>query len=357
MKEQEDYQTKKLISLGKRQGYLVYSDIYDNLPHITDNEQLDAIITMLEGLHIRVFQDTPSEDQLAMMGIEQIPEDEDIDESEAAAQLSSVDKEGYRTSDPVRMYMREMGLVDLLSRQDEVDIAKRIEEGSGMVVKCLARYPEAAALILEAYDKYKSGEIRLNEIISGFSDGELEEVPPSNIGSMLNEEQQEEILEAVPEDEELGEEEAVISEVDEGPNPEQAAVYFDELREQFHAAMDSLRKHGRSSEQTVLLLDAMSASFLKLKLTSRQIDKLTHHFRQLRDHIREFERSIMQICIDKAHIERKLFIETFPGQETDIQWLDNLIAKHGKKLDISRLEENMQEIKALQTKLATFELE
>ncbi len=115
-----------------------------------------------------------------------------------------------------------------------------------------------------------------------------------------------------------------IVEADDGPNPEQAKIYFDELRENFNNAMKALKENGRTSKGTIELLDIMSDSFLKLKLTSRQVDKLTRHFRQLRNHIREFERTIMRLCIEKARIPRKLFIDTFPGQETDLNWLDEL---------------------------------
>jgi RNA polymerase primary sigma factor len=130
-----------------------------------------------------------------------------------------------------------------------------------------------------------------------------------------------------------------------------------ELQINFENAMISLKEHGRTSSKTIELLEIMSESFLKLKLTSRQVDRLTRHFRQLRNHIREFERNIMRICIEKARIPRKLFIDTFPGQETDIEWLATLISKQGKKLDLARIEEYEEEIKRLQTRLLAFEVE
>ncbi len=137
----------------------------------------------------------------------------------------------------------------------------------------------------------------------------------------------------------------------------QAKIYFDDLRDKFEQAMLSLKEKGRNNPQTVTLLEIMSDSFLKLKLTSRQVDRLTRHFRHLRNHIREFERSIMRLCIEKARIPRKLFIDTFPGQETDLKWLDGLVEKHAKKLDLSRIEEFTNEIIRIQSKLASFEIE
>lgn len=349
--EQQRSQITNVISLGKNQNYLTYAQINDLLPNIVDTEHFDVIISMLEGMNIKVFELPPSDDELALLGnTEEAPEDIE----EAAAVLASVDKETGRTTDPVRMYMREMGTVELLTREGEIRIAKRIEEGIYQVLKSLAGYPETVQLVLEDYQRVLAEEMRLNEIISGFSDIE-EEAPPANIGSLLEEDQEDTIAAADISDDDDGD--GAIAEVDEGPNLEQAQSYFDELQTNFNLAMESLKLHGRTSKKTVELLDTMSESFLKLKLTSRQVDKLTRHFRQLRNHIREFERNIMRLCIEKARIPRKLFIDTFPGQETDLQWLDTLITKHEKKLEIARISEFTEEIKHLQTRLAAFEKE
>ena len=354
--EQQRSQITKVISLGKDQNYLTYSQINDLLPNIVDTEHFDVIISMLEGMNIKVFEQPPSDDELALLGnTEEAPEDVE----EAAAVLASVDKETGRTTDPVRMYMREMGTVELLTREGEIRIAKRIEEGIYQVLKSLANYPETVHLVLEDYARVLAEEMRLNEIISGFSDAD-DEAPPANIGSMLEDVQQDEATDAdtttdIGDDDEDGD--GGIVEVDEGPKLEQAKAYFDELQENFDKAMTSLKKNGRTSKKTVELLATMSESFLKLKLTSRQVDKLTRHFRQLRNHIREFERNIMRLCIERARIPRKLFIDTFPGQETDQKWLDNLITKQSKKLDLGRVNEYADEIKHLQTRLAAFELE
>ncbi|KTC98300.1 RNA polymerase sigma factor RpoD [Legionella erythra] len=354
--EQQRSQITRVISLGKEQNYLTYAQINDLLPNIVDTEHFDVIISMLEGMNIKVFELPPSEDELALLGnTEEAPEDVE----EAAAVLASVDQETGRTTDPVRMYMREMGTVELLTREGEIRIAKRIEEGIYQVLKSLAHYPETVQLVLEDYDRVQVEEMRLSEIISGFADLE-EEAPASSIGSMLDESQQEAILEEAVDvdlDEESEDGEGGLGEADDGPNPEQAKIYFDDLRACYETAMTSLRSKGRTNAKTLEHLEAMSDSFLKLKLTSRQVDKLTRHFRQLRNHIREFERTIMRLCIEKARIPRKLFIDTFPGQETDMNWLDDLISKQGKKLDMTRIEENAEEIKRLQAKLASFEEE
>jgi RNA polymerase primary sigma factor len=354
MSEQDQQRITKVISLGKDQNYLTYAQINDLLPNIVDTEHFDVIISMLEGMNIKVFEQPPSDDELALLGnTEEAPEDVE----EAAAVLASVDKETGRTTDPVRMYMREMGTVELLTREGEIRIAKRIEEGIYQVLRSLANYPETVQLVLEDYERVLVEEMRLNEIISGFADIE-EEAPPSNIGSMLDESQQDDPTDTtvLPEDDsEDGE--GVISGVDDGPNLEQAKAYFDELQTCFAAAMASLKEYGRTTSKTVELLTLMSESFLKLKLTSRQVDKLTKHFRELRNHIREFERNIMRLCIEKARIPRKIFIETFPGQETDLTWLETLIKKHENKLELSRIAEQSEEIKQLQSRLLSFEQE
>ncbi|KTD80470.1 RNA polymerase sigma factor RpoD [Legionella waltersii] len=352
--EQQSSQITKVISLGKEQGYLTYSQINDLLPNIVDTEHFDVIISMLEGMNIKVFEVPPGEDEIALLlNTEEVPDIE-----EAAMVLASVDKETGRTTDPVRMYMREMGTVELLTREGEIRIAKRIEEGIYQVLKSLAHYPETVQLVLDDYDRFIAEEIRLNEIISGFSDVDEEIAPPTSIGSMLDEEQQESaLLDVDEEDEEGGGDGDGLPDVDDGPNPEQAKEYFDELRNTFTIAIKALKEHGRTNKKTVELLDTMSESFLKLKLTSRQVDKLTRHFRQLRNHIREFERSIMKLCIEKARIPRKLFIDTFPGQETDLAWLDTIISKQAKKLDLPRIEEYREEILRLQSRLASFEEE
>ena len=350
--EQQSSQITKVISLGKEQGYLTYSQINDLLPNIVDTEHFDVIISMLEGMNIKVFELPPGEDELALLlNTEEVPDIE-----EAAMVLASVDKETGRTTDPVRMYMREMGTVELLTREGEIRIAKRIEEGIYQVLKSLAHYPETIQLVLEDYQRFQAQEIRLNEIISGFADGEEEIAPAASIGSMLDETQQEDLILGDEEDEE-SDQEGSLSEVDDGPNPEQAQIYFDELQGYYEHAVALAKEHGRTHARTNKAVEAMSESFLKLKLTSRQVDRLTRHFRQLHNQIREFERSIMRLCIEKAKIPRKLFIDTFPGQETDVSWLDLIISKNAKKLDLNRIEENREEILRIQSRLISFEVE
>lgn len=355
--DQQHSELTKVINLGREQNYLTHAQINDLLPNITDTEHFDVITSMLESMNIKVFEVSPSEDELALLGnTEEIPEDVD----EAAALLASVDKETGRTTDPVRMYMREMGTVELLTREGEIKIAKRIEEGIYQVLKSLALYPETVELILADYDRVLADEIRLSDIINGFTDSlEDEEAPPSNIGSMLEDLPQDEVVDSVAiNDDELVEDVTTsLVDTEDGPNPEQAKAYFNELRINFNNAMQALRADGRTKDSTVLLLNTMSDSFLKLKLTSRQVDRLIRHFRELRNKIRKSERAIMRICIERAKMPRKLFISSFVGQETNQSWLENLMAKQQKHLDLNKIVANQDEVKHLQAKLAAFEIE
>ncbi len=350
--EQQSSQIAEAIAQGKKNGYLTVSQLTDFLPNIVDTEHFDVIISMLESMNIKVFEQPPGDDELALLlNTEEVPDIE-----EAAMVIASVDEHTGRTTDPVRMYMREMGTVELLTREGEIKIAKRIEEGIYQVLRALAHYPETVQLVLNDYERFLAQEIRLNEIISGFADSEEEIAPATTIGSMLDEDQQDDIaLSDEVEDDEDGD--GVIVEVDDGPNPEVAQAYFDELSACFDAAKISLKEHGRTHAKSLKALETMADSFLKLKLTSRQVDRLTRHFRQLRNHIREFERNIMRLCIEKARIPRKLFIDTFPGQETDLNWLNEITEKHSKKLEMTRIEEHREEIIRIQTRLTSFELE
>ncbi|MCC5792264.1 MAG: RNA polymerase sigma factor RpoD [Legionellaceae bacterium] len=356
--DQQRSQIAQVISLGRDQGYLLYSQINDMMTDVVGTETYEVFINMLEEMNIKVFEHPPSEDELALLGnTEEAPDDLE----EAAAVLASVDKETGRTTDPVRMYMREMGTVELLTREGEIKIAKRIEEGIYQVLKSLAHYPETILLVLDDYEQVIAEEMRLSDIISGFTDTDEEAVaPPSSIGSMLDEDDNEETTASASSDDDDDDDDdgdGSIDAADEGPNPEQAKAYFDDLREKYYTAMKVMQQYGRTHTETLVALALMTESFLKLKLTSRALDKLTRHFRQLRNHIREFERSIMRICIEKARIPRKLFIETFPGHESDTVWLEQLVKKYTKKLDLERLNENREDILNLQSRLAEFEQE
>lgn len=361
--QQQQSQITDVIRLGKEQNYLTHAQINDLLPSLVDTENFDVIINILENMNIKVFEQPPGEDELVSLlaNTEEAPEDID----EAATVIASVDKETGRVTDPVRAYMREMGTVELLTREGEIKIAKRIEHGIYQVLKAISNYPETIFLILEDYEAFLNEEMRLSDIISGFvsdgDDNEEESAPPSNIGSMLDEEQQDDSLinDDSDNDDEDGDGDSdnnMSGEGDDGPNPEIAKEYFDELRTNYDAVLQAIEQYGRNSSQAKAAITKISESFLKLKLTSRQVDKLTRHFRSLRNIIREHERNIMRICIERAKIPRKLFIETFPGQETNLKWLDDLLAKHSD-LNSDLISNYTADIKQQQENLLAFEIE
>jgi RNA polymerase primary sigma factor len=340
--DQQRSQITKVINLGREQNYLTYAQINDLLPNIVDTEHFDVIISMLEGMNIKVFEIPPSEDELALLGTtEEIPEDVE----EAAMVLASVDKETGRTTDPVRMYMREMGSVELLTREGEIRIAKRIEEGTIQVLRSLASYPETIEVLLNEYDKVATEEVRLSDIILGFMDQEANEEE-----ALIDPDAELEIPE-----EDISDEEGGITEEDDGPNPELAKQYFDELRSNYQDAILELNRHGRHHKETSIAFNTMAEAFLKLKLTSRQVDMLMDHFRKMRMQIRDYERGIMRLSIEKARVPRKIFIDTFPGHESNLNWLQDLKKNHGKHLDIPRLEQAEADILSIQEKLVQFE--
>lgn len=348
--QEQSSQISKIIRLGKKQTYLTNAQIIDLLPTLIDSEHLDVIKGMLEDMNIRVVEVPPGEDELALLGnIEEAPEDIE----EAAAVLASVDKETGRTTDPVRMYMREMGTVELLTREGEIRIAKRIEEGIYQVLQSLSRYLQTSQIILTDYDHVLKEEMRLSEIISGFADAE--EAPASSIGSILDETQVVGIpVELIDEEDEEGGG-SIVVETDEGPSLEIAQAYFEELQQAFDEAKACIAENPQT-KKTLQSLERLSEAFLKLKLTSRQIEKLTKNFRQVRNIVRDIERNIMRIAIEEAKIPRKIFLDSFRNNETDLEWLPNLIATQGKKLNLAAIALWADEIKGLQTQLINTEI-
>ena len=320
-KDNQRSQITKVISLGKEQNYLTYAQINDLLPNIVDTDHFDVIIGMLESMNIKVFEQPPSEDELALLiDTEEGPEDVE----EAASVLASVDKETGRTTDPVRMYMREMGTVELLTREGEIQIARRIEEGIYQVLEALAQYPQTIGQILALYERVEAEEMRLDDLITGFTDDETNEAPTANIGSLLDEEQDAKMSEFddnADDDEEDSDDSGDGSIDNSGPDPEKAKAIFTEIRENYEKAMAAVIADGRKSKKTQKTLDALAESFLKVKLTSRQVDRLIKHIRNLLKQVRAEEREIMRFCIEKAKMPRKIFIKSFPGHEVDLEWI------------------------------------
>jgi RNA polymerase primary sigma factor len=343
MKQEQQSQLKALIAKGKEQGYLTYREVNDHLPNdIVDPEQIEDIIGMINDMGIAVHEFAPDAETLLMSEAETaaVDGDEDVVE-EAAAALASVDAEFGRTTDPVRMYMREMGTVELLTREGEIKIAKRIESGQRQMLLALADYPGTIAELLQIYEKVQKGEVRLGDVITGYAEpneGAEEDVP---VQAAVNEEVfpvEQEVVDEVEEGDEEGGE--GVAAADTGPDPEEARQRFGELEKLYKKTMSGVSKYGMGHEKTAKLRRELAERFVTFKLTQRITDHLIKNLRDAVERIRAQENVIMTICVNEAHMPRKEFITSFPDNETDLEWLQRQI-KSGKKH--SRILQNHQE--------------
>lgn len=326
--DQQRSQIKTIINLGKFQGYLTYPQINDLLPDIVDTEHFDVIIGMLENMGIKVYEKPPGEDDLLMIGeMEDGPEDID----EAVAVLASVDKETGRTTDPVRLYMREMGTVELLTREGEIRIAQRIEEGILQVLSSLSRYSGTVNFVLKSLEHIQRGEGRLDEILVGFTDRDSN-VSGGNIGTVMTTEELEssKALDDADEDEEGSSEEGETLIGETGPSLEEARPYIETLRSACENTIAAEKKYGSKHKNTLKWQQEMADAFMKIKFSPRVIDELINFIRRKLDLVREQERTIMKLCVEKAKMPRKLFIKSFPSHESDVEWVKQFLATEDK---------------------------
>ncbi|MCP4283062.1 MAG: RNA polymerase sigma factor RpoD [Gammaproteobacteria bacterium] len=314
--QQQQSQLKQLIAKGKEQGFLTYGEVNDHLPDgIVEPEQIEDIIRMINDMGIQVYEEAPDIDDQSITD-NAVSTDEDAAEAAAAA-LASVDSEFGRTTDPVRMYMREMGTVELLTREGELTIAKRIEEGLNQVLAALATYPDTVARILEMFDKVESEEIRLTDVINGFIDpNETDEIAkPVQVKPNTDKD-------ASQQEQDTDEDEEVV---DTGPDPEEARAKANQLRKQYKTLINNLTKHGREHSKTIKAQEKVSATFLEFKYLPAVFLGMVENLRKAIAFIRNQERGIMGYCVNDAAMPRKEFISTFPDNETNLNWLDNQI--------------------------------
>ena len=350
--EERQSQLKLLIARGKEQGYLTYSQVNDHLPsEIVDPEQIEEIVNTINDMGIPVYEKAPDNESI-LAPEPSTPTDEEAIE-EAAAALAALDAELGRTTDPVRMYMREMGTVELLTREGEIRIAKRIEEGLDAVRLALSMYPSTTDYLLKAYEPVKTGGARLVDIIVGFIDPNAPDViaQPQNPTKMdlapaPAVEKAEGAEDEEAEDAEGGEEEAV----DTGPDPEEAARRFAALQKHLTASLAAIEKLGSKDPKTLKIRKKLSDEFMELKLAPRMFDALIANLRHAINEIRQLEKEIMIIAVRDAGMPRKEFVLSFPKNETSHRWLQKQI-KGGKKWSaaMGRLQE---EIARRQDKLA-----
>ncbi|MDH4276202.1 MAG: RNA polymerase sigma factor RpoD [Gammaproteobacteria bacterium] len=350
MNAEQQSQIKLLIAKGKEQGFLTYREVNDHLPdEIVDPEQIEDIIGMINDMGIPVHEVAPDADQMILTETTPVA-DEDVAE-EAAAALAQVDGEFGRTTDPVRMYMREMGTVELLTREGEIELAKRIEDGLRQVSIALATYPKTVGTLLSEYEKIVAEGRRLADVVVGFND-QLD-VEPANTSNFKPP------VEALADDEFVKDDEAGDGETAEaeefGPDPEVTRERMTRLREHHDKLKTTVAKHGYRSKQTEAGVLALTDCFLEFKLAPRFVDQMIYDMHSMVDRIRGYERVIMQICVGKAHMPRKQFITSFPENETNLEWLDARI-KDGKDYS-AVLQHHAHDIRAAQKDLVAIERE
>jgi RNA polymerase primary sigma factor len=347
--EDRQSQLKLLIARGKEQGYLTYAQVNDHLPaEIVDPEQIEGIVNTINDMGIPVYEKAPDTESLLASEPNAPADDEAIEE--AAAALAALDAELGRTTDPVRMYMREMGTVELLTREGEIRIAKRIEEGLDAVRTALAKYPATHEHIVKTYELVKAGQARLIDLVVGFIDPNAPDViaQPQNPTKIeldtVAEEKDDETEEADDAEEEV---------IDTGPDPLEVARRIGSIQKLHQQVLASIAKVGTEDPKTQKLRKKMALEFLELKLSPRMFDALTDQLRTHINEIRQIEKEIMIIAVRDSGMPRKDFIATFPKNETSARWL----AKHmkaGKKYSapLGRLKD---EIERRQKKLVEVE--
>jgi RNA polymerase primary sigma factor len=329
IQEQKTTDIKMLITKGKEQGYLTYAEVNDHLPDdIVDPEQIEDIIGMINDMGIEVHEVAPDTETLRAQSAGST--DDETATEEAVAVLSAVDAEVGRTTDPVRMYMREMGTVELLTREGEIAIAKRIEEGLNQVQAALASFPWSIQLLIEEYDQVTEGKKRMSEVIAGFADIEsatAEDIAAANAKDNVDGDGDGDEDEGDAGESGDGEE---TTAVDTGPDPLEVARRIDLLRTGYAKFQKASEKNGLGDKKVIKLRDQIAEEFLKLKLPAILIDALVRKLRDVVSNIRHHERLIMDVCIKQAKMPRKDFLKVFPSNETNLEWAEELMRKRQK---------------------------
>ncbi len=346
--DERQSQLKLLISRGKEQGYLTYAEVNDHLPsEIVDPEQIEDIVNMINDMGIPVYEKAPDAEALLLTDATAAPDEEAVEEATAA--LANLDAEFGRTTDPVRMYMREMGTVELLTREGEIRIAKRIEEGLEAVKIALGSYPGTYDYLLRSYETVKAGQMRLVDVIVGFVDPNApdEIAQPQNPKMMALEREEA----GDSEDEADGDEDEEA--IDTGPDPEEAAKRFASIAKSHHQFLGALDKLGAKDPKTLKIRKKICGELMELKLSPKMFDQLIDNLRQHVTEVRLLEKEIMFLCIKQAGMPRKDFISTFPKNETSTKWLDKHIK--AKKRYSAPLAKFKDEVERRQNKLLDLE--
>jgi RNA polymerase primary sigma factor len=304
---------KNLIVLGKERGYLTYAEVNDHLPDdMLDAEQIENIISMINDMGIQVYDEAPDTESLLMTeSSTPVPDEDAVEEAEAA--VSTLDSEFGRTTDPVRMYMREMGSVELLTREGEIEIAKRIEDGLRHMIQAISACPTTIAEILELSERVQREEMRIDEVVDGLLDPNAEEI----IGDEIPDEQMEEELDAESEDDDG----AAVQSASLLQLKAAALERFGAIGQLYARQMKALTRHGSRSKPYLKTQEEISRELMMIRFSAKQIEALCESVRRQVDEVRSFERSIMELCVEKAGMPRAHFIKVFPGNEEDLEWV------------------------------------
>ncbi len=361
-------QLATLIQMGKEQGYLTYAEVNDQLPDsITESDQIEDIVQMLTDVGIKIFESAPDADDILM---NDDSSDDDMAADEAAAVLASVETEPGRTTDPVRMYMREMGTVDLLTREGEIAIAKRIEEGIRDVQHAMSYWPGTVQFVLDEYQKVQDGEKKLSDVITGFLDPETEE---DKIAAQEAKEAAKEERERIKEekenppiiktkakalalDDDDEDEDDVEEEAEEetsGIDPEEVRLRLEEIENLFIKAKQALLDYGRGSTEADAAYALLAERFMMLKLNNRLSDQVMAIMHDVYDDVRKQERQIMRLVIRRGRMPREEFRKTFPSNETNVDWLIERIK--GKPAFAGTLEKVTDDVILLQRRIRDYE--
>ncbi len=336
-------QLKLLIARGKEQGYLTYAEVNDHLPNdIVDPEQIEDIVNMINDMGITVYEKVPDADAI-LLSDAPVTSDEEAAE-EAAAALATVDSEFGRTTDPVRMYMREMGTVELLTREGEIRIAKRIEEGLDQVKRSVSFFPPSIDVIAAAYEPVKTGEARLQDVLTGFVDpNQPDEVVPAAA------------REVATDDNDDDDDDDDTEAEDQGPDPAEADRRLKSIFRLQKKVLAAIEAQGAAHKASMKTREKLAAEIMELKLSPKLFDTLCLYLRDRVDAVRTQERRIMQFSVREAGMPRKDFLSTFPANETSINWVDKHIrAKRKHSSALARLKD---EIVRCQRKLQDIEKE
>jgi RNA polymerase primary sigma factor len=304
---------KNLIVLGKERGYLTYAEVNDHLPDdMTDAEAIENIISMINDMGIQVYDEAPDTESLLMTeSSTPVPDEDAVEEAEAA--VSTLDSEFGRTTDPVRMYMREMGSVELLTREGEIEIAKRIEDGLRHMIQAISACPTTIAEILDLSERVQREEMRIDEVVDGLLDPNAEEI----IGEEIPDEQVEDELDAENEEEDG----SAVQSASLLQLKAAALERFGAIGQLYAKQMKALTRHGSRSKPYLKAQEEISRELMMIRFSAKQIEALCESVRRQVDEVRSFERSIMELCIEKASMPRAHFIKVFPGNEEDLDWV------------------------------------